>query len=89
MKKLSTWKLAFSILLLAVLALAAAPAVFAKAAPDPCAWEGNCPVNLCPQGSTGPIVGTCVGYEPCTDCTFKCKVRVVNGVQCKTNCWLY
>ncbi len=85
MKSSSTWKIAFSTMLLAVLMLAGSTA-FAKVAPPPCTWIGNCPVAFCSSSSDGSFVRRCSEWEPCTDCQRDCDVRLVDGAQCKTNC---
>ncbi len=86
MNKTTPWRIAFSLLLVAVLSLAFASISFAKAAPPPCDWIGNCPVDFCPAGSSGTFIGTCSEYEPCTNCYRDCKVYNVSGSQCKQDC---
>ncbi|MEM7587965.1 MAG: hypothetical protein AAF560_31540 [Acidobacteriota bacterium] len=83
MKHQTLTRLAFASLLLAVFAFGATTAT-AKLAPPPCTWTGDCPVAFC--SGSGTYVGTCSEEEPCTDCVRDCKVYVVGGVQCKTNC---
>ena len=84
MEKQSILKIAFSAMLLAVLALAVAPVAFARA--PTCSWVGNCPVNFCASFSSGSYAGSCYEEEPCTSCARWCTVRIVNGVACKTSC---